>query len=278
MLYKLNTFCVKSIVVTRLPTPDLDSRWIMSMSTTYRNMITNLEIRLALPGEYPLYAYTNMQGLFPGLRTLILFFDRKAERYWRNRADILTNSETDLAKFVSFYQSLKPLLPYCEQTSLDTSVLMLKDDEHPLLKRKIINKQLITAVTETWGKPDGEKTIIRDGRSAFVTQELEHRKRYHDQGKAVFNHIKAEKVVARQWRNHDLEYTTTLRSLPSHGNLTDDDTDDEIRYFDDWDLERDAAANKAWMGTALQNKAWMGTALEARMGAALESFYAAGLH
>jgi hypothetical protein len=226
VLYRVNNFCIAPLILR--PDHFLDDRvvlqsekWIHDMPSKGRNLINKLELWLPIPpptGSWDLLCtrWQSMQDLFPGLKTLTLFFDlnQQLDRSWW----AIPEPEDSEA----YYQRFKKCMPQARQTFIDLR----------MLKPSLVEWQpLIDTINKVWD--------VSTGKSVYITQDIHHANKHSEQKKIVDKAL-AEEYGPRAAMHQGLSYWQIRQNQAINENvsLTDDDTDDEIECFDKFDADK----------------------------------------
>lgn len=232
VLYRVNNFCVAPLLLRSESAHDDEDilqseKWIRGMPTKGRNLINKLELWLPISppdrnrGVY-FGKWQDMRVLFPGLKTLTLFFDlnNQLDRTWWAIPD------PDMRK--AFYQRFKASMPLARQTFIDTR----------MLKPSVVQWQpLIDTIDKVWEVSKGE--------SAYISQDIHHANKHAEQ-KSVLDKALLDEFGPRAASQQGLSYWQIRQNQTINENLclTDDDTDDEIGCFDKFDVQKIVAKKR----------------------------------
>jgi hypothetical protein len=232
VLYRINNFCIAPLrrrpdhLSDDIHVPQAE-KWIRDMPVRGRNLINKLELWLPIPPsennpEPPLINWDGMRDLFPGLRTLTLFFDLNDQlrRSW------WAIPEPDYCEW--FYQTFKDSMPHARQTFIDLR----------MLKPSMVEWQpLIDTISKVWD--------VSTGKSVFITQDIHHANKHSEQ-KKVIDKLLSEEFGPRASMHQGLSYWQIRQNQAINENvsMTDDDTDDEIECFDKFDAEKIVARKR----------------------------------
>ncbi|KAI5203329.1 hypothetical protein E4T39_04218 [Aureobasidium subglaciale] len=239
VLYRVNKFCIAPLskdpddAVTESGDPKphteypLNDRWIRNMPPRGRNLIKTLEIWLPLPHtSFPHPRWQDMRDLFPGLKSLTLFVDiynQLEHAAWHGIT-------LPPVSYEPCFQSLKQKMPQAKQVFVDFRSFELKPDDSAL-------DDLTVLIQKVWN--------ASPGKSVHISQDMHHAAKHAEQKRLVdkglldvFGPRAAMFQGESYWRirehfvqNHDIS-------------LTDDDTDDEIECFDNFNAEKIVARRR----------------------------------
>jgi hypothetical protein len=235
VLYRVNNFCIAPLILR--PDHFLDDRvvlqsekWIHDMPVKGRNLINKLELWLPIPPpakSWDLHCtrWQSLEELFPGLRSLTLFFDlnHQLDRSWGAKPEP-HDSE-------AYYQRFKKNMPQARQSFIDLR----------MLKPSLVEWQpLIDTINKVWDVSTGE--------SVYITQDIHHANKHAEQKKVVDKAL-AEEYGPRAAMHQGLSYWQIRQNQAINENvsLTDDDTDDEIECFDKFDANKILTGQKQRM-------------------------------
>ncbi|CAD0114581.1 unnamed protein product [Aureobasidium uvarum] len=222
VLYRVNNFCIGP-----LPHADLlqdhdiaqCDKWIRNMPVKGRNLINKLELWLPIPPLVLLdfdLRWRDMREIFPGLKSLTLFFDLNNQlksSWW---------SLPEPEECERYYQHFKSMMPQARETFVDLR----------MLRPSLVEWQpLIDSINEVWDVSPGE--------SAFITQDLHHANKHAEQKRALEKAL-FESFGVRAAGHRGLSYWQIRqnKAINSDSPLTDDDTDDEYECFDKFDAPK----------------------------------------
>ncbi|KAI5200817.1 hypothetical protein E4T38_06402 [Aureobasidium subglaciale] len=239
VLYRVNRFCVAPLstspddaltesgdVKSHLEYPQND-RWIHNMPLRGRNLIRTLELWLPLPptnGKHP--NWQDMRDLFPGLRSLTLFIDiyNQLDRpSWHGIALPFEHCEL-------YFQRMLEKTPQARQTFVDLQSLETNPHELGL-------NYMTDLILKLWN--------ASPGKSAHVSQEIHHAAKYEEQMKLVDKgllDVFGPRALVFQGKSY---WHIRRNFVMNHDtSLTDDDTDDEIECFENFDAEKIVARRR----------------------------------
>lgn len=231
VLYRINNFCIAPLQLSGHSPDDSEmlqsDKWIHGMPVRGRNLIKKLELRLPSPPpdknyNLELCRWQDMKDLFPGLKTLTLFFDANINH---DRSWWLLPEPDDCEKW---YRYLKDRMPQAKQTFIDSR----------MLKPSVVQWfPLVDAINKVWN--------ISTGESAHINQDMQHANKHAEQKKLVDEALSKE-FGSQASLHHGLSYWQIRNNLAMNNfvYLTDDDTDDEIECFDKFDVERIVAQKR----------------------------------
>ncbi|KAK6004452.1 hypothetical protein QM012_008314 [Aureobasidium pullulans] len=232
VLYRVNNFCIAPLLLRPESAQDngeiqQSEKWIRGMPTKGRNLINKLELWLPIsPPDKSRGVYfgkwQDMKVLFPGLRTLTLFFDlnNQLDRTWWAIPD------PDMRE--AFYQRFKASMPQARQTLVDLR----------MLKPSLIQWQpLLDTINKVWDVSIGE--------SAYISQDIHHANKHAEQ-KSILDQALRDEFGPRAINHQGLSYWQIRQNLTINENLclTDDDTDDEEDCFDKFDVKKIVALKR----------------------------------
>ncbi|KAG9664876.1 hypothetical protein KCU64_g374, partial [Aureobasidium melanogenum] len=232
VLYRVNNFCIAPLLLRSDSTQDegdvlQSERWIRGMPIKGRNLVNKLELWLPIsPPDKSRGVYfgkwQNMRILFPGLRTLTLFFDlnNQLDRTWWAIPD------PDMRE--AFYRRFKESMPQARQTFIDLR----------MLKPSLVQWQpLIDTINKVWDVSTGE--------SVYISQDIHHANKHAEQ-KNILDKALHDEFGPRVASHQGLSYWQIRQNLTINENLclTDDDTDDEFGCFDKFDVQKIVARKR----------------------------------
>ncbi|KAI4725738.1 hypothetical protein E4T49_06499 [Aureobasidium sp. EXF-10728] len=222
VLYRVNNFCIAPLPHTDLLQENEISqsdKWIRDMPVKGRNLTNKLELWLPVP-TLALHdldiRWRDMRELFPGLKSLTLFFDLNNQlksSWWA-----LPEPE----ECEKYYQHFKDMMPQARKTFVDLR----------MLRPSLVEWQpLIDIINKVWGVSTGE--------SAFITQDLHHANKHSEQKKELDKALfKSFGVRASGHQGLSYWQIRQNKAMNSGLPLTDDDTDDEYECFDKFDAPK----------------------------------------
>lgn len=232
VLYRVNNFCIAPLQIGSIQSlfdkEMLQSdKWIHDMPVRGRNLIKKLELRLPFPPpdknyDFELCHWQDMKVLFPGLKTLTLFFDANithVRSWW-------LLPEPDACE--KWFRCLKDKMPRAKQTFFDSRMLKPSSAEwYPLVE----------TINKVWDVSTGE--------SAHITQEFRHASKHAEQKKLVDKAL-SEEFGPQVAMHQGLSYWQIRQNQAANNFvfLTDDDTDDEVECFDKFDVEKIVAQKR----------------------------------
>ncbi|KAH0371365.1 hypothetical protein KCU65_g1903, partial [Aureobasidium melanogenum] len=232
VLYRVNNFCIAPLLLRPDSAQDekdilQSEKWIRGMPIKGRNLINKLELWLPIsPPDKSRGVYfgkwQDMRVLFPGLKTLTLFFDLN------NQLDRTWWAIPDPDMHEAFYRRFKESMPEAKQTFIDLR----------MLKPSLVQWQpLVETINKIWDVSNGE--------SVFISQDIHHANKYAEQ-KSILDKALLDEFGPTAATQQGLGYWGIRQILTINASLcfTDDDTDDEIGCFDKFDVQKIVAKKR----------------------------------